>query len=439
MTARRLPTVPLWFLGCWLLASALLAQTRKPSPKDLPASAFKVTAVKVTGTKRYRTEDIVRATGLRVGQVAHEDDCKDGIRVLGDSGAFTDVAYTFEYSAEGTKVEWKLQDSDRFVPVRFENLIWFTDRELYDQVHAQVPLFTGELPVTGQLVNQLSDALQGLLIEKKVEGRVDYVRVGAEDGPTQAFAFSITGPHITIRKVEFSGSDASLLPVLETASKELEDAEYVRSNLRKQEDTLFLPAYQQHGYLKAEFGDPQPRIVQSDAQEIAVDVTIPVVPGHQYKLQALELAGAKAIPAETLRKAIALQVNQPVNTSELGKGIEAIKQLYGARGYMTADMKTDTQIDDPRSSVKYRLNITEGEVYTMGELDVHAPDSRTRAQLESKWNLRPGDTYDSSYPARYITQVLKEILTTGEWDTSVHESLNPSDKTVDVTVRFAPK
>jgi outer membrane protein assembly factor BamA len=84
-------------------AGSALAQISKPAPKDLPASAYQLVAIKVTGSQRYKPEDIAAATGLQIGQTVHEDDFRGAVRVLGDSGAFSDVAFSFDYSAKGTR------------------------------------------------------------------------------------------------------------------------------------------------------------------------------------------------------------------------------------------------------------------------------------------------------------------------------------------------
>jgi len=75
----------------------------------------------------------------------------------------------------------------------------------------------------------------------------------------------------------------------------------------------------------------------------------------------------------------------------------------------------------------------------MGDLDIRGLDSRTTARLQDDWKLRPGDTYDSSYPKRFLEKEDKEFAITSDWKTSVRESLNHDEKTVDVTVRFDPK
>jgi outer membrane protein assembly factor BamA len=421
------------------LCSALAQTPRKLSPKDLPPSAFKLISVKTTGTKRYKSEEIIAASGLQIGQTVSEDDFKKAARLLGETGAFGDVLYSFQYSDDGTKLDLQVQDAERFVPVRFDNVVWFSDQELLDQLHAQVPLFQGELPIAGDLADEVSNALQGLLIAHNLHGQADYIRAAHQDGPIEAFVFTVAGSQIHIRNITFAGAGASELPVLEAAAKKLQDANFSRSILRVQEDKNFLPLYLQRGYLKATFGDAQAKVIQDSPQETIVDVTFPVEPGRQYKLTAVDLTGNKAFAADALRTLIHTPLNQPANAVQLDSDIEAMKKLYGTRGYMAARIQPDPEIDDANSTVKYLLKIEEDDVYSMGDLEIRGLDSRTTARLQDEWKLRGGDPYDSGYPKKFLEQADKELSLLDDWKPSVRESLNPDDKTVDVTVRFDPK
>jgi outer membrane protein insertion porin family len=400
---------------------------------------LKLISIKATGTKRYKSEEIAAATGLQVGQNVNEDDFKKAVRLLGETGAFSDVLYTFQYSTDGTKLELQLQDAERFVPVRFDNLVWFSDQELLDQIHAQVPLFQGQLPITGDLADQVSNSLQGLLIAHNVQGRADYLRYAQEGGPIEAFVFTVAGPQIHIRNIAFVGAGASELPLLEAAARKLQDADFLRSMVRTQEDKNFLPVYRERGYLKASFGDPQAKVVQNSPEETIVDVTFPVDPGRQYKLTAIDLGGNKSFPTEKLRSLIHSQLNQPANSPQIETDIEGMKKLYSTRGYMAASIQPKPEVDDANSTVKYLLEIQEGDIYTMGDFEIRGVDSRTTARLQDDWKLHSGDPYDSSYPKRFLDQVFKEIAAITDWNASVNESLNKDEKTVDVTVRFDPK
>jgi len=417
----------------------LAAAQSRGANKQLPASAFQLIAVKVSGTERYKPEDVIRATGLALGRTVDEGNFKDAARILGDTGAFTSVAYQFEYSPEGTKVELQVQDAQQFAPARFDNLVWFSDQELGQKLHSRVPLFTGQLPVTGKLPDDISEALQELVDERKIPGRVDYMRVAQGDGPTEAFVYSVTGPHITVGNIEFSGAAAAELPQLAAAGKKLEGAEYTRSTLLRQEDKNFLPIYLEQGYLKAQFGEPAARVVANDPNDTRVDITVPVVPGKRYTLTSIEFSGNQAVAQEVLRNLVHLPLDQPANAKQLADDVAGMKQFYETRGYMDVRIDSVPQIHELEGSVGYLLNFNEGAVYRMGDLEILGVNSRTRVQLQNSWTLRTGDTYDPGYTRRFVAQALKQILTTGEWGSDIQETRNHKDKTLDVTLRFDPK
>lgn len=372
------------------------------------------------------------ATGMKTGDVVTQDDLKDASRILGDSGAFTDIAYTFEYSPDGTKIQWKLKDAPNFVPVQFENLVWFTDQQLLDAVHASVPLFHGEVPGHGRMADQVSEALQVLLAQKGLPGNVDYLRVGPDDASPEALAYSVSGPSIVIHNVEFSGAGTEELPLLQSAAASLQGTPYLRSTLRTKAEKMFLPIYLQRGYLKASFGEPQARVVSSDANEISVYATFAVESGRQYKLDAIQIGGYKALSDATLRSFIHARLNQPANLVALDNDVAAIKSNYGAHGYVDAEIKSTPEIHDQQATVHYVLNIKEGPVYKMGDLEILGLDSQTSSRLHNEWTLHGGDTYDSSYAQRFLSQIYKEI---GDWRVRVEETPN-EDHSVDVTLRF---
>lgn len=403
--------------------------------KELPPSAYKLSQVNVTGTERYKPDDVIRASGLQIGQTVHDEDFKGAIRVLGDSGAFSAIGYTFEFSTEGTKWELKVKDADHFVPVRFENLVWFSHQELFEKLHGLVPLFDGQVPITGKLIDDVSEAVQGMIDERKLPVRVDYTRLPS-DGPTEAFEFTATGPRILIDSVKFSGAGDTELPRLEAAAKDLQGEQYLQSAVHSEEQKLFLPVYESEGYLKASCGDNETKVVQGDTDDVQVEVTVPVIPGPQYILDSIELSGYKVIPVDTLRKEIPQQPGTPANDIQIRKDIENIKKLYEQKGYMEAKVDLDEPFDETKHTVRYVLRVSEGDIYKMGEVEILGVDSRTRDKLQNLWSLKTGDPYDSGYPARFITQALKQVLTTGEWNTDVHETPDQKDKDVDVTVRF---
>jgi outer membrane protein insertion porin family len=364
-----------------------------------------------------------------------EDDFKSAVQKLGDTGAFTEVAYTFRYSAEGTKLELQIAENGQLVPARFDNLVWFSDQELLEKLQARVPLFQGQLPLSGNLIEQVSEALQSFLDEKNLQGKIDYLRTAKQNGPIEAIAFSVSGLKITVRDTEFPGAAPAELPLLQAVAKKQGEQDFQRSILRVQEDMNFLPVYLARGYLKASFGDAQAKVAQDTPEETFVDVAYPVEPGRQYKVAEIHWAGNSVFPDERLQPFLHLQAGQPANAVQLADDLEAARKIYGTRGYLAANIHSVPEFNDEASTVSYHLRVHEGDVYHMGDLEIRGVDTRTTARLVELWKLHAGDVFDDTYPKSFLDASLKDPSLVG-WTASVRQSLNESDKTADISIHF---
>ncbi len=409
-----------------------LAQTRKPSSPVLSSS--RLISVTASGSQRYSSEDIVAATGLEQGHTAREEDFKGAAEFLGKTGAFTDVAYNYQVSQAGTRLELHVTDANPFVPAHFDDFVWLSEQDLLQKLHARVPLFHGELPVNGDLPDQVSEALQALAIELHLQGRADYLRAGAPDGPTEAFDFAITGQTIRLRNVIFAGAGPEELPLLEAAAGKL-PVDYSRSALRQAAQKNCLPVYLARGSLRAKIDGPEAKVVENSPDGTVVDAVFAVTPGVQYKLTEINLTGFQVFPVEQLRSLMQLRTGHPADAVAAGKDIESLKRFYGTRGYMGAHIQLVPLLHDADATATFRFDFTEGRVYKMGDLDVRGLDSRATARLVAAWKLQPGSTYDSSYLPLFLTS--RDVAPLADdWKIDVHETAEDKETTVDVTLRF---
>ena len=118
------------------------------------------------------------------------------------------------------------------------------------------------------------------------------------------------------------------------------------------------------------------------------------------------------------------------------RDIEGIAKLYRSRGYMAVKIKPDAQFDEDKSTVHYELNISEGDLYSMGELEILGLDTQAKARMQAAWTLRTGQPYNADYPKKFLDDTRQFLPRGAEWNTSIHETPDPKDKTVDVEIRF---
>jgi outer membrane protein insertion porin family len=443
-TSRILPL--LLFVGLCLPGLGQAASSQK-SLAQLPPSARQLIAIKVTGSKRFPEEAVAAATGLQVGAPVNDDDFKKASRRLGDMGVFTDIAYSFSYSSAGTKLELHVSDAAKFVPAHFEDFVWFSDAELRQRIKQHAPLFDGELPLYGRLADEVSDVLQAMLVENSIPGHVEYLRVGKQDGPVEGINYHVNDVLIRIRNIEFTGAAEADLPALEAAGRRMPDREYARSRLSQLVQRQLLPVYYERGYLKAEFGEPQPKVVKQPGSETedgprnqtVVDVTFAVTPGLQYKLKSLEWSGNHEFPTEALQKMVRAEPGKPANTIRLADNLKDVQKLYGSRGFLTATIKPEASFDEAAGTVAMRLQVTEGPVYHMGELEFRGLDNSLTAKLRNAWKIRFGEVYDSTYLSEYLSAANKLLPPSLDWEVAPHVTANVRDKTVDVDLIYSAK
>jgi outer membrane protein assembly factor BamA len=446
-----MPLSSLLFIFAWLASLSLVAQTApKSAPTQAPEAVRKLVAVKVTGSKRFTEDAIAAASGLQMGTIVGDDDFKKAARRLGDTGAFTDIAYNFSYSSAGTKLEFHVTDADQFVPARFEDFVWFSDEDLQRTLKERVPLFTGQLPPSGRLPEEVSDVLQAMLVEKDIPGHVAFQRIHHEDaqvqgGAVEAIDYTVADVLIRVHDINFSGAGPNELPLLESAARKVEGVEYARDRFSALVQRQFLPVYLAHGYLKASFGAPQPRVAKRDPEAdeprnlTLVDVTIAVAPGQQYKLDHVEWSGNHEIPTEALQAMVPAKPGQPANTVQLGDYLTAVKTLYSSRGYITASIKPEAQFDDTTGTVSIRLNVDEGSVYRMGDLEFRGVDNSLTAKLRNAWKIRQGEVFDATYLKQYLPAAHKLLPASLDWDIDPHVTANVRDKSVDVDFQLTAK
>jgi hypothetical protein len=432
-----------WFL-LWFppIVPFSVSQKTVGTGKTPAVSAGKLVAVKVTGTDRYTENEILAASGLELGRNAGEADFKEAVGHLGNTGLFSDVAYSYSYSRAGTRLELQLVDTDKskLVPAHYENFVWFTDTELTSEIQRRVPLFKQVLPLAGSLPDQVSEALQAILSARRLPGRVNYLRESKPDaGDLTGIAYRVEEVGFYIHDAEFPGAGADQLPPLKAAARKLAGAEYARSSLAMVAEVDYLPVYLQRGYLKAAFAQPDARVVTQTSTEVQVDAVFPVTPGKIYSTSGVAWKGNAAVPAEQLQSRLHLPLGQPADAVHLAADLENVQKLYHTRGYMAVRIQVEPLLDDATSTVHYDLSVVEGDLFQMGELEIVGLDSQSRARLQNAWTLREGQPYNSDYPKEFLKNAFRLLPNSEPWTADIREAVDAKDKTVDVTLRFTAK
>jgi outer membrane protein insertion porin family len=404
----------------------------------LPASPpGKLIAVHVAGSRRFSEAEIVRASGLAVGKVVSEPTLKDAASRLGATGLFAEVKYRYTTRGPDLTAEFQVSDALNLLPCKFENFVWFSDDELRSKLHAQVPLFNGEVPPIGNQQEKLAAALEGLLKARGIKGRVQSTPLGREGGPIEAIQFRVEGVAIAIQQVNFKGAAQIETTALQAAVQPLLGKGYEQTFVSSFAASNLTPFYGQRGYLRVVFGSPAARIVKTGATGTSVAVTITINEGQQYRLRETHWTGNTVVASSELAKSIHMNPGEPVNTTQLQTDLEGIQDAYAAKGYLLAVVTPKPTLDDAARTARYELLVREGDLFRMGKLEITGIEPFRVASLKKKCRLKAGDPYDKNYWNGFIRDSSLYLATTpAGWKVDFKQSINEAAKTVDVTIGF---
>jgi len=420
------------FLPSLVLCAVAMAQTVGKAQ-----ISYKLLSIHVKGLEHFTEDQVVAASGLRLGQLAGEEEFKQAAQKLGETGLFTQLNYTYKYSTKGCDLQLQVAENNRLIPIVFDNFVWFSDDDLLSMLHARVPLFTGRVPGEGHLTDQIADALGSILEERKIAGRVEYMAAGPLD-VIESYDYKLSMHAVVIRNVNFPGAASEEIPALETAAKAVSGQEYLRTKMRAQERFNFLPVYHARGYLRAQFAEPQARVIQDGAQTL-VDVSFPVNPGLRYMVTDVQFAGNAVFPAEKLRDLIHLKSGEAANSVQLADDLQQLHKLYGTKGYLFAHAEAVPNMDDAAATVAYQINVIEDEMYRMGELSIDGVPPENAKRMTAQWQMKKGDAYDNSYPQRFFSIMYRDFGLRESYDVAPKEAINRQEKTVNVTLHFVPR
>jgi outer membrane protein assembly factor BamA len=401
----------------------------------LPALAratdhYSLVRILVTGSTRYREDELVRATGLIVNTQVTSDDLQNAANRLGNSGAFSSVQFLFKpaIGTKGVEADFQVEDADKLLPAIFENFVWFSERELQEAMRQAVPLYTGELPTTGSMSDEVSTALSKFLAGKGLPNEVSYTLAAEFGQPPTAYKFRVADANVKIRDITLAGAAHILPDQLAKSVAPLKGTAYLRSDVAIVLEKNLVPIYRQHGYLKFAVMEIKPRVEDKDL----VTVEVSVNEGEQYRLAGFSWSGNTLIASDELSKHISLKTGEAVNALQLDRDLAQVRKLFGKFGREAVTIKPVAAFTN--NTVNYSFEVKEGDLFHMGKLEIEGVEPEQARKLEQGWKLAEGEPYDTTYIQQFLAHTLLKVPG-HKWTWMTFEQIDDTQKTVNVRLQ----
>jgi outer membrane protein assembly factor BamA len=425
------------------LAVAFLCSWGSSSPTLAQISQSTISQIAVEGSGRFSDSQISEASGLKPGLPADDSILTAALDRLSNTGAFSQITYRYKTLGGKMTVTFIVVDEPKTMSCSFDNFIWFSPDEVDRAVRAEVPLYDGRVPLSGDLAQAVARAVEHLLAQRHITATVVFLPAAKALGaaPTE-FRYSAQGNLPLVTSVEFIGGP--LDPALFTVQKQRLtgrpfSAAYARSLAENDLDVI----YRNHAYLRAHFNEPQVTFLpgSNDSDPGVVKLVFTVVPGPQYSWHGAEWGGNATYSTADLEHYLGMKDGDPAALDKISAGMDAVREAYGAKGYIAASLAPKQSFDDAARQVHYSFQIKEGSQFHMGVLTVSGFDDKSAERIRKVWRLKAGDIYDASYLKEFGKKGLPEALSgspaavrSGRISMSMRPNQNTTAADIDVSV-----
>lgn len=384
---------------CLALLAFALILTRSLAQEG----SSRLDSIQVTGSSRFRPEQIVAATGLQVGAQVTRDDLQKTANALAQLGPFTNIEYRFSSGDAGVRVEYQVTDGPE-VPISFDNFPGFTDDELKAAIKTAVVLFDGQVPEHGTILEAMSDALARLIATRGLNAAVSHALItGSSGGKVQQF--HIEGSEIKIASVDFSDPLAQNDRAVRARLGDLVGQPFSRTAIELFELEQVRPVYLAHAFLRVRFDPPETKLANG-----SVAVVAHIDPGPAFTWGGVTWSGNSAVGVLDLDTTFPLNAGAPADGIKIEAGWEAERALYMRHGYLDVDFKLVPKFDDAAARVDYSVSVTEGPQYHMGKLVLTGLSIDGEGRARAAWKIPPGAVFDNGVYEDFLSNGIKQAF-----------------------------
>ncbi len=374
------------------LFATLIAQAQQAAP------IVRQIDVQYAGPSTVSKERIIANMRTKIGRPYSEQAVDEDVRSLYAMGSLINVRIFGEPTRDGVKVIVVVQTKAKISEVELNGVTQIKQKSLEKKL----------LVKKGDSLNEanLEADRQKLLEEYRGKGysdtAVDYKVVTNEKAATARVIYTVKESGKTvISAVRFEGNEVlttkELRKQIKTKPKNLlsfiTKAGQLQSDQVDQDVQALRDYYQSHGYLDVEVSAPDVQRAKGDR----VELVFRIKEGRQYHVGRVGITGARVFSADEVRKTTKTNESAVFSPQQLRADVKAIKDLYGAKGYIDLQVNAETSTGGSGIvNVEFRLDEgTQSYVERVNIQNNSATKNTKDKVIRRELAVAPGDLYNS--------------------------------------------
>jgi outer membrane protein insertion porin family len=417
------------------------------------------------GNRRIPADTIKHNMTTRRGDVYDQAGLERDFNALWNTGYFDDLRFEREQTSKGWVVYVYVKEKPTIREIKYEGLNSISQSDLLDKFKERKVGISQESQFDPTRIKKAEVVIK----EMESSHGHQYATVRTEVRPIPPASVGVTfvikeGPKVKVGKIRFEGNKRVSARTLSQAMKNThaigipksiilenlfartfdatklsEDAERVRYQ------------YQTLGYYKAVVQDPKTQIHDKNGvvwylpfktkQGKVVDITVPVEEGERFRLKQITFTGNKTITnTAVLRRQFRMKDGEIFNADMVRKGIEDLRKVYGALGYVNFTSVPDTSVDEEHKLITLKIDIDEGKQFYVRRIEFQGNTTTRDKVIRRELAIEEGNLYNSQLwelSLLRLNQLSYFEPLKPEQASEVHQ--NVADNSVDITLKLKEK
>ena len=433
-----------------------------------PAQQDVVVDIVIHGNRRIPGESIKARIFTRPGDVYDQAAIERDFNALWNTGYFEDIQFTREQTPKGWRLIINVKERPTIREIDYVGLSSVSKSDVLDRFKLAKVGLSVESQYDPTKVKKAEVTIRDLLSE---HGR-QFATVRTEVRPIPPAAVGLTfvvkeGPKVKVGKITFQGNQHVKSRVLRSAMKNLKPIGIPHSifleNLfartydatKLDEDTERVREdYQNRGYFTAVVQTPKTQIhdtghtgphiplLQSGPGK-AVDITIPVEEGEQYRLGGITFKNVKfTTNVKGLRALFPIKDGDIFDRSKVAKGLENLRKAYGQFGYINFTSIPNARPDEAKKLIYFDIDVDEGKQFTVRRIEFVGNTTTRDKVIRREIALEEGQVYNQQLWEQSLLRLNQlgyfEQLRPDDPDVT-DRRLDEKEGTVDLTLKVREK
>ncbi len=379
-----------------------------------------ITEIVVHGNRRIPAETVRARIFSRPGDVYDPAALERDFNSLWNTGYFEDIRFEREQTPKGWRIHVYVKERPTISEIDYLGLSSVSKSDVLDRFKDRKVGLSPESQYDPTKIKKAEVTIKELLSE---HGR-QFATVRTEVRPIPPAKVSVTfvikeGPKVSVGKITFVGNKHINSRTLRAAMKNLKPIGIPHSifleNIfaktydatKLDEDTERVRAeFQNRGYFKVLVQDPKTEIHDTGhpgfhipllmkGQGKAVDITIPIDEGEQYRLGSITFNGNKEVTnLKALRALFPMKDGDIFSREKVAKGLDNLRDAYRQLGHINFTSIPNTTFDEDKKLVNLSIDIDEGKKFYVRRIEFSGNTTTRDKVIRREVALEEGQVYD---------------------------------------------